>query len=238
MNNESRVPDHPRVLVSREVTSTAETLVMALGIIGFDAHFVATGAEMIHQTRRRGPDTMLLDTTLPDLGGVEVCRQLRREGIDTPVVFLSSRTAVEDKCHALAMGGDDYVTIPFDLTELNARLRALVRRCRRGARATEISDRRLGAAGVELDEDTREVRLRGTAVQLSTTEFALLRLLLRNAGRVVPKGKILDTVWNYGFQGESGVMETYIYTLRRKLDDAGRSLIRTVRGAGYMLYAG
>ncbi|MEU6351980.1 response regulator transcription factor [Streptomyces sp. NPDC047072] len=221
------------------MTSTAETLVMALRFIGFDAHFVATGAEMIHQTRHREPDAVLLDTALPDLGGVEVCHRLRREGIDTPVLFLSDRTAVEDKCHALAMGGDDYLTVPFDLTELNARLRALVRRCRRrGAYDAPRPDRRLRAAGVELDEDTREVWLQGRAVPLSATEFALLRLLVRNAGKVVSKAEILDVVWNYGFQGESGVVETYVYTLRRKLDDADRTLIRTVRGAGYLVYSG
>lgn len=238
MNYEPCVPDHPYVLVSQEATSLSETLVTALRFLGFEARFAATGAELLGEVLRRTPDVVLLDTALPDGSGVEVCRRLRATGVDVPVMFLSPRTDVMDKCHALAMGGDDYVTVPFDVSEVSARLRALVRRShRRVDRVPYVSERRLRAGGVEMDEDTREVWAHGHPVALSATEFELLRLLLRNAGKVVSKGEILDTVWNYGFQGESGVVETYVYTLRRKLDDSGRCLIRTVRGAGYLVHA-
>ncbi|WP_416968091.1 response regulator transcription factor [Streptomyces sp. 4F14] len=232
MNNEPCVPDRPCVLVSRGADSAA--LVTALRFLGLDAHAVGTAAETVGELRRRDPDVVLLDTDLPDLSGFEVCRRLREAGVDTPVLFLSARRAVEDKCHALAMGGDDYVTAPADLTELSARIRALIRRSRRGVPAAG----RLRAAGLELDVRSREVWLHGRTVALSATEFALLRLLMDNAGRVISKGEILDVVWNYGFEGESGVVETYVYTLRRKLDDSCRSLIRTVRGAGYMVCGG
>ncbi|MDX3453924.1 response regulator transcription factor [Streptomyces sp. ME02-8801-2C] len=237
MNPDFSVPEHPSVLVVEDASSTSDMLAMALRFLGFDAHLVPMGTEVIHEVRQRQPDAVLLDLVVPDLDGTEVCGRLRAAGIDTPVIFLSARTAVEDKCHALAAGGDDYVTKPFDLTEVSARIRALVRRARGAVRPAPASSRRLRAAGVELDGDTHEVWRHGTAVQLSATEFALLKLLLENAGQVISKAHILDTVWNYGFQGESGVVETYVYYLRRKLGDSGQSLIRTVRGAGYIVHA-
>jgi two-component system OmpR family response regulator len=218
-------------------------LVTALGFLGFDAHTVATGAEALTAVRERRPDAVLLDLMLPDLDGTEVCRQLRAAGNNTPVLFLSARRSVADTCRALAMGGDDYVTKPFDLTEVSARIRALIRRSRTTGHLRDIghdapaAPRRLRAAGVELDVDTREAWRHGQPVQLSATEFALLKVLMENAGRVISKGDILDSVWKYDFQGESGVVETYVYYLRRKLGDSGQSLIRTVRGAGYLLNA-
>ena len=218
-------------------------LVTALGFLGFDAHTVATGAEALDAVRHRRPDAVLLDLTLPDGDGAEVCRRLRASGNNTPVLFLSARDAVQDKCRALAVGGDDYVTKPFDLTEVSARIRALIRRSRvtghhQGVgHAANSAPRRLRAAGVELDVDTREAWRHGQPVKLSATEFALLKLLVENAGQVISKGRILDTVWKYDFQGESGVVETYVYYLRRKLGDSGQSLIRTVRGAGYLVSA-
>ncbi|MGW2382251.1 response regulator transcription factor [Streptomyces lincolnensis] len=238
MTYDSCVPDHPYVLVGQEAIEASETLVMALRFLGFDAHVAATGADLLREVSRRRPDAVLLDTTLPDGCGVEVCRRLRAAGVDAPVMFLSSRSDIEGKCQALAMGGDDYVTRPADLTEVSARIRALVRRSRAGGPAPSPAAHKLRAAGVELDENTRDVSLHGRAVRLSATEFALLRLLMRNAGRVISKGEILDSVWNYGFQGESGVVETYVYYLRRKLGDSRQSVIRTVRGAGYMVCAG
>lgn len=218
-------------------------LVTALGFLGFDAHTVATGTEALDAVRHRRPDAVLLDLTLPDHDGAEVCRRLRDSGNNTPVLFLSARHAVQDKCRALAMGGDDYVTKPFDLTEVSARIRALIRRSRvtghhQGAgHAVPSAPRRLRAAGVELDVGTREAWRHGQPVRLSATEFALLKVLMENAGQVISKGRILDTVWKYDFQGESGVVETYVYYLRRKLGDSGQSLIRTVRGAGYLVSA-
>lgn len=218
-------------------------LVTALGFLGFDAHTVATGAEALAAVRHRRPDAVLLDLTLPDDDGAEVCRLMRASGNNTPVLFLSARHAVQDKCRALAMGGDDYVTKPFDLTEVSARIRALIRRSRVTGHhqgvgyAVPSAPRRLRAAGVELDVGTRQAWRHGQPVQLSATEFALLKVLMENAGQVISKGRILDTVWKYDFQGESGVVETYVYYLRRKLGDSGQSLIRTVRGAGYLVSA-
>lgn len=237
VNQDLSAPERPSVLVVEDESGTSDMLVMALRFLGFDAHLVSTGDETVHEVRRRQPDAVLLDLALPDLDGTEICGRLRAAGIDTPVIFLSARTAVEDKCHALAAGGDDYVTKPFDLTEVSARIRALIRRARGSVRSAPAPSRRLCVAGVELDAGTREVWRHGTAVPLSATEFALLKVLLENAGQVISKAHILDTVWNYGFQGESGVVETYVYYLRRKLGDSGRSLIRTVRGAGYIVHA-
>jgi two-component system OmpR family response regulator len=238
-------PENLSVLVVEDDTSISGMLVVALRFLGFQAHTVATGNEAIHAVRERRPDVVLMDGMLPDLDGTEVCRRLREAGNNTPVLFLSARSAVEDKCHALAMGGDDYVTKPFDLTEVSARIRALIRRAQSPGTGTGAghgvavasSSSRLRAAGIELNQDTREAWLHGEAVQLSATEFELLRMLMRNAGQVITKAQILDTVWKYDFQGESGVVETYVYYLRRKLGDSGRSLIRTVRGVGYMVYA-
>ncbi|MBK6017459.1 response regulator transcription factor [Streptomyces sp. MBT53] len=238
-----RSPDRPSVLVVEDDTGISEPLVTALGFLGFDAHTVATGAEALAAVRDHRPDAVLLDLVLPDLDGTEVCRLLRASGDNTPVLFLSGRHSVADKCRALALGGDDYVTKPFDLTELSARIRALIRRSRGTdplrplGHDTPAASRRLRAGGVELDVDTREAWRHGQPVRLSATEFALLKVLMENAGRVVSKGSILDSVWKYDFQGESGVVETYVYYLRRKLGDSGQSLIRTVRGAGYLVNA-
>ncbi|WP_416961753.1 response regulator transcription factor [Streptomyces sp. Agncl-13] len=241
-----RSPDHPSVLVVADDTGVSAPLVTALGFLGFDAHTVAagaTGTEALAAVRDRRPDAVLLDLVLPGPDGTEVCRLLRASGDNTPVLFLSPRHSVADTCRALAMGGDDYVTKPFDLTEVSARVRALIRRSRVSVpRRTigydaPVAPRRLRAAGVELDVDTREAWRHGQPVRLSATEFALLTVLMENAGRVVSKGTILDSVWKYDFQGESGVVETYVYYLRRKLGDSGQSLIRTVRGAGYLMNA-
>ncbi|KUN95720.1 two-component system response regulator [Streptomyces caeruleatus] len=215
----------------------------ALDFLGFDVFTVATGAEAISAVQRRRPDAVLLNTQLPDLDGTEVCRRLRADGDNTPVLFLSARHAVEDKCRALAMGGDDYVTKPFDIAEVSARIRALIRRsqvtghARRVGHTAPAPSRRLHVAGVELDMGTREAWRHGQPVKLSATEFALLKVLMENAGQVISKGRILDSVWKYDFHGESGVVETYVYYLRRKLGDPDQSLIRTVRGAGYMVSA-
>ncbi|MFG2777643.1 response regulator transcription factor [Streptomyces prunicolor] len=248
-----RSPDHLSILVVEDDTGVSAPLVTALGFLGFDAHTVAAGAfgatEALAAVRDRRPDAVLLDLTLPDresrdsADGTEVCRLLRASGDNTPVLFLSPRHSVADKCRALALGGDDYVTKPFDLTEVSARIRALIRRSRVSVPRRTIgydapgAPRRLRAAGVELDVDTREAWRHGRPVRLSATEFALLKVLMENAGRVVSKGDILDSVWKYDFRGESGVVETYVYYLRRKLDDSGQSFIRTVRGAGYLVNA-
>jgi two-component system OmpR family response regulator len=215
---------------------------MGLRFLGFETFTAASGAEACVNLPGQAPDVVLLDVMLPDMDGFEVCRRLREAGLETPVLFLSGRDSLEDKIHGLAMGGDDYVTKPFDLNEVVARIHALLRRAGKGhghnqGQGRQTSSRRLRTAWVELDRDTREVWRHGQPVQLSATEFALLRYLMENAGQVISKAQILDSVWSYDFQGESGIVETYVYYLRRKLGDTEQTLIRTVRGAGYLLRA-
>ncbi|WP_018560428.1 MULTISPECIES: response regulator transcription factor [unclassified Streptomyces] len=223
----------PRVLVVEDEASIASMLAVALQFLGFDVVTAGTGGEAVKAAAERAADVILLDVGLPDLDGFEVCRRLRAARVDAPVLFLTARDAVEDKIRGLALGGDDYVTKPFDINEVAARVNALLRR----GRVPEPAGRRLRAGWVELDADTHEVWRHGRPVQVSATEFALLRFLLENPDRVVSRGQILDAVWSCGFQGESGIVETYIYYLRRKLGDTDQSLIRTVRGAGYLVRA-
>ena len=220
------------ILVVEDEPEIASMLTMALRFLGFTAVAAPTGHEALASAAAHTPDVILLDVVLPDLDGFEVCRQLRAAGSRAPVLFLTARDGVEDKVHALDLGGDDYVTKPFDLNEVAARIRALLRR---GTEQPAAVSRSLRAGWVQLNQDTHEVLRHGQPVRLSATEFALLRHLLTHTGRVVSKAEILDSIWNYDFQGESGIVETYIYNLRRKLDDSSQALIRTVRGAGYLV---
>ena len=176
---------------------------------------------------------MILDVMLPDLDGFEVCRKIRNEGIEVGVLFLSAKDEMKDKVQGLTIGGDDYMTKPFSLEELVARLRALLRRI--GAVPQSIEDERIRFADLELDEATHEVRRAGKLLELSPTEFTLLRYLLINADRVVSKAQILDHVWDYDFGGDAGIVETYISYLRKKIDVFNPPLIHTVRGVGYRL---
>jgi two-component system OmpR family response regulator len=178
------------------------------------------------------PDLVVLDVMMPDLDGFEVCRRLRADGIRVPVVYLTARDATEDKVRGLTIGGDDYVTKPFSLEELVARIRAVLRRA---GHANGHSSRML-FADLELDEDTHEVRRAGALVELSPTEFKLLRYLMLNPNRVLSKAQILDHVWQYDFGGDANVVETYISYLRKKLDRGESPLIHTVRGVGYRLW--
>jgi two-component system OmpR family response regulator len=221
------------VLVVEDEPAISSMLTMAMRFLGFTVSEAATGEEAFDVINERSPDVILLDVVLPDRDGFEVCRTLRTAGFRMPVLFLTARDSVEDKVRALEIGGDDYVTKPFDLNEVAARIRALLRRSRESRDWTAGS---LRAGWVELNRDTHEVTRRGQPVRLSATEFTLLRFLLENSGRVISKAAILDSVWNYNFQGESGVVETYIYNLRRKLGDANQSLISTVRGVGYLVH--
>jgi two-component system OmpR family response regulator len=173
---------------------------------------------------------VVLDVMLPDMEGLEVCRRLRASHGPLPVVFLTAKDGTEDKVAGLTVGGDDYVTKPFSLEELVARIRAVLRRTRPAA-----SSGRLAFADLELDEDTHEVWRQGTPIQLTATEFKLLRYLVRNARRVVSKAQILDAVWHYDFGGNDNIVETYVSYLRRKVDRFRPPLIHTVRGAGYSL---
>ncbi|MEY9841116.1 response regulator transcription factor [Streptacidiphilus sp. EB103A] len=222
----------PRVLVVEDEADIAAPLTMALRFLGLDAVTAESGREALASVAARTPDVILLDVALPDLDGFEVCRRLREAGAGVPVLFLTARDAVEDKIQGLTLGGDDYVTKPFDLNEVAARIQALLRR---GREPRLSADRRLRAGWVELNPETHEVCRHGQPVELATTEFALLRYLLENTGRVISKAEILQEVWGYDFQGESRVVDTYVYYLRRKLGDTEQSLIRTVRGAGYLV---
>jgi two-component system OmpR family response regulator len=220
-----------RVLVVDDEENILAMLTTTLRFAGFKVVAAATGGAALGLAREFRPEVIVLDVMLPDLDGFEVCRRLRRDGVDAPVLFLTARDAREDKVAGLTLGGDDYVTKPFDLDELVARIRVLLKRGRSVRQAGE----RLRVGRVELDPDTHEVWSGGELVDLSATEFQLLHYLMLNAGRVLSKAQILDHVWKFDFQGDSGIVETYVYYLRRKLDGPDGQLIRTVRGAGYLL---
>jgi two-component system, OmpR family, response regulator len=221
-----------RVLVVDDEANIAELIGMALRYEGWQVSLAHTGGKAVQTARDFDPDAIVLDMMLPDIDGMEVLRKVRADTPDVPVVFLTARDAVEDRIAGLTAGGDDYVTKPFSLEEVVARLRALMRRA--GAMRTE--DRSVLRVGdLELDEDSREVFRDGQEISLTATEFELLRYLMRNERRVVSKAQILDRVWNYDFGGQANIVELYISYLRKKID-AGRSpMIHTMRGAGYVL---
>jgi two-component system, OmpR family, response regulator len=205
----------------------------ALRIAGFATSTAVGGREALDVISRDHPDLVVLDVGLPGVDGFEVCRRMRGEGDQTPVIFLTARDAAEDRVSGFTRGGDDYVTKPFSLEELVARVRAVLRRT--GAAPTTAPDGRLRYADLELNEDTLLVTRAGMPVQLSPTEFKVLRYLLANRERVVSKAQILDHVWDYDFAGNSGVVENYICYLRKKIDIVEPALIHTVRGFGYVL---
>ena len=222
-----------KILVVEDEASFSDALAYLLGKEGFEVIVADTGPAAIEQFDRHGADLVLLDLMLPGLSGTEVCRQLRQDGHSVGVLFLTAKDSVEDKIAGLTIGGDDYVTKPFSLEELVARLRALLRRI--GATTVEGDDEKVRFADLELDEATHEVRRAGTLIELSPTEFLLLRYLMINADRVVSKSQILDHVWQYDFRGDAGIVETYISYLRKKIDCFEPALIHTVRGVGYRL---
>jgi two-component system, OmpR family, response regulator len=191
----------------------------------------ATGRAALASAQNNPPDMIVLDIMLPDLDGMEVTRRLRADGIRVPVLFLTARDAVEDKVAGLTVGGDDYVTKPFSLAEIVARTHAILRR----AGNVPDQDNRLRFADIEMDEDSHEVWRGGRAVQLTATEFSLLRFFLLNPRRVLSKGQILDHVWHYDFGGDANIVETYVSYLRKKLDVAGPPVIHTIRLVGYAL---
>jgi len=221
-----------RVLVVDDEVNIAELIGMALRYEGFDVSVAHTGTKAVSSAKSVGPDAVVLDMMLPDFDGLEVLRRMRATDPDLPVVFLTARDAVEDRIAGLTAGGDDYVTKPFSLEELVARLRGLMRRT--GARRAENGSV-LTVGDLELDEDSHEVRRAGTEIALTATEFELLRFLMRNPKRVLSKAQILDRVWNYDFGGQANVVELYISYLRKKIDAGRRPMIHTMRGAGYVL---
>jgi two-component system, OmpR family, response regulator len=221
-----------RVLVVDDEVNIAELVGMALRYEGFDVTSAHTGAKAVSTAKSFDPDAVVLDVMLPDFDGLEVLRRMRSADPDVPVLFLTARDAVEDRVAGLTAGGDDYVTKPFSLEELVARLRGLLRRA--GARRAE-STSVLTVGDLELDEDSREVRRAGDEIMLTATEFELLRYLMRNPKRVLSKAQILDRVWNYDFGGQANVVELYISYLRKKIDAGREPMIHTMRGAGYVL---
>jgi two-component system OmpR family response regulator len=206
-------------------------LTMAMEFLGFRVTAAATGRHALDALSRRRTDLVLLDVNLPGLDGFDVCRTMRTRGHTMPVLFLTGRDEVDDRVRGLDLGGDDFVTKPFELKEVAARVRALLRRT---AADRSAEHRSLQAGGVRLDADTHEVWSGGRPVSLTTTEFALLRYLMENPGRVLTRAQIQERVWNHRAES-SGNVDTYVYYLRRKLGGPGQELIRTVRGAGYLL---
>jgi two-component system OmpR family response regulator len=221
-----------RVLVVDDEPNIAELLRMALRYEGWDVEVALTGSQAVTTARKQGPDAVVLDMMLPDFDGMEVLRRLRTEQPDVPVLFLTARDAVEDRVAGLTAGGDDYVTKPFSLEEVVARLRALMRRS--GAQQT-ATDSVLNVGDLTLNEDSHEVFRAGTPINLTATEFELLRYLMRNPKRVLSKAQILDRVWNYDFGGQANVVELYISYLRKKIDAGREPMIHTRRGAGYLI---
>jgi len=222
-----------RILVVDDESSISDLIATSLKFVGFEVRTAATGSQALTIAEEFKPHAMILDVMLPDLDGFEVCRKIRNEGIEVGVLFLSAKDEMKDKVQGLTIGGDDYMTKPFSLEELVARLRALLRRI--GAVPQSIEDEKIRFADLELDEATHEVRRAGKLLELSPTEFTLLRYLLINADRVVSKSQILDHVWDYDFGGDAGIVETYISYLRKKIDVFNPPLIHTVRGVGYRI---
>jgi two-component system, OmpR family, response regulator len=220
-----------RLLVVEDDPNILELLSASLKFAGFDVSTATSGSSAVSAAKDRRPDLVVLDVMLPDLDGFEVIKLMREGGTRTPVVFLTARDATDDKIRGLTLGGDDYVTKPFSLEELTARIRAVLRRTTAG----DQSASRLTFADLELDEETHEVYRAGQRVQLSPTEFKLLRYLMLNANRVLSKAQILDHVWNYDFRGDDNIVESYISYLRRKIDNGQPRLIHTLRGVGYVL---
>ena len=222
-----------RILVVDDESSISDLISTSLRFVGFDVRTAASGSEALTVAEEFKPHAMILDVMLPDLDGFEVCRQIRNDGLSVGVLFLTAKDGMEDKVAGLTIGGDDYMTKPFSLEELVARLRALLRRI--GVTEIEPNDEKIRFADLELDEATHEVRRAGKLLDVSPTEFLLLRYLLINADRVVSKAQILDHVWQYDFRGDAGIVETYISYLRKKIDVCDPPLIHTVRGVGYRL---
>jgi two-component system OmpR family response regulator len=219
-----------RVLVVDDEPYITDLVSLSLRYEGFQTREAHTGKEALSAAAEFDPQLVVLDVMLPDLDGLEVTRRLRASGRQMPILFLTARDATEDKVAGLTVGGDDYVTKPFSLEELVARIRAILRRA--GAATTGEP---LVYADLTLDDDLREVRRGGRVIQLTPTEFNLLRYLMHNPRRVLSKSQIMDHVWDYDFGGDPNVIETYISYLRKKLDRGGPPLIQTVRGVGYCL---
>ncbi|MFF0814762.1 response regulator transcription factor [Rhodococcus sp. NPDC003318] len=222
-----------KILIVDDEPNIVELLSVSLRFQGFEVETASTGAEGLDKAKAFRPDALILDVMMPGMDGFGLLRRLRADGIEAPVLFLTAKDAVEDKVTGLTLGADDYVTKPFSLEEVVARLRVILRRVARDPNVVEPS--RISFADIELDDDTHEVWKAGKPVSLSPTEFTLLRYFMVNAGVVLSKPRILDHVWHYDFGGEVGVVESYVSYLRRKVDTTEPRLIHTLRGVGYVL---
>ena len=229
----SQSQSQSRILVVDDEPSIVDVLATALRYEGFDVHEAGTGRAALKAAESLRPDLIVLDVMLPDLDGLEVTRRLRNDGLRMPVLFLTARDSTEDKIAGLTVGGDDYVTKPFSLGEVVARVRAILRRAGAGAGARDDSTLRF--ADLVLDEETHEVWRAGTPVHLTATEFNLLRYFMHNPRRVLSKAQILEHVWDYEYEGDDNVVETFVSYLRKKLDRLGPPLIHTIRLVGYSL---
>ncbi|AIF41469.1 MULTISPECIES: response regulator transcription factor [Dermacoccus] len=221
-----------RILIVEDDTNIRELLATSMKFAGFDVSVAGTGSEGLALAATREFDLAVLDVMLPDMDGFAVTSRLREGGRELPIVFLTARDSVDDTVKGLTVGGDDYITKPFSLEEVVARIRAVLRR----TKADDSDGPTVTVGDLELDDDSHEVRRAGRVIDVSPTEFKLLRYLMLNAGRVVSKAQILDHVWDYDFRGEAGIVESYISYLRRKIDvDGLEPLIHTKRGVGYVL---
>ena len=225
-NSQSR-----RILVVDDEPSIVDAVATSLRYEGFDVAEATTGRGALDSVQERAPDLIVLDIMLPDFDGLEVTRRLRARGVEAPVLFLTARDAIRDRLAGLSVGADDYVTKPFALAELVARVHAILRRTAGEA----AGDQPLRFADLEMDESIHEVRRAGVPIALTATEYSLLRFFLLNPRHVVSKMQILDHVWHYDFQGNANVVETYVGYLRKKLDRHGPPLIHTIRRVGYIL---
>jgi two-component system OmpR family response regulator len=230
--NDAQPNGSGRILVVDDEPSIVDAVATALRYEGFEVHEELTGRGALAAVAELEPDLVVMDWMLPDVEGIEVGRRMRERGFDAAILFLTAKDAVENKVEALRAGGDDYVTKPFSLAEVVARVQAILRRT-----GSELPGDILRFADLALDENRHEVRRGETLVEMTATEFSLLRYFLLNPRRVLSKGQILQNVWRYDFGGNSNVVETYVSYLRKKLDALGPPLIRTIRQAGYMLDA-
>ncbi|MCU1547015.1 MAG: DNA-binding response regulator [Homoserinimonas sp.] len=224
-----------RVAVVDDEASLTDLLSMALRYEGWEVRSASDGQGALTLIREFRPDVVVLDVMLPDIDGLQVLKRVRAAGQDVPILFLTAKDALDDRIAGLTAGGDDYVTKPFSLEELVARLRGLIRRS--ALVVTQVADPVLRVGDLVLDEESYEVRRGDRQIQLTATEFELLRFLMRNPRRVMSKMQILDRVWSYDFGGRSSIIEIYISYLRKKIDSGGPSMIHTVRGVGYMIKA-
>jgi two-component system OmpR family response regulator len=223
--------ENVKVLIVDDEPNIRDLLSTSLRFAGFSVHAVANGTEAVNAAEKGNPDIILLDVMLPDMNGFSVTKKLRSMGINCPILFLTARDETEDKVTGLTVGGDDYMTKPFSLDEIVARINAILRR----TKAAQVEESVLEAGEIKINQDAHDVYVNGQLVDLSPTEYKLLRFLISNPNRVLTKAQILDHVWEYDFNGEMGIVESYVSYLRKKLDPlTSEPLIQTKRGVGYM----